>query len=129
MSLRTEEACSGDRSGDITATAPGDIQVIVYGEAFPAKKLKKDIVSRPGAAIRSLDYEGCDGCIEIGDWLTEDQRRELRKLMSFPGGNPATVFQILVNVPPICRLICERPHGSPDGGDRYYFTQLADLDK
>ncbi len=67
MSLGTEEACSGDCSGDITTTAPGD--------------------------------------------------------------NPATVFQILVNVPPICRLICEWPHGSPDRGDRYYFTQLADLDK
>ncbi len=96
--------------------------MIVYGEAFPAKKLKKDIVSWPGTDIRSLDYAGYDGCVEIGDWVTEDQRLELRKLMSFPGDNSAIVFQILINVPPICRLICEWPHGSPDGGDRYYFT-------
>lgn len=128
MSLGTEEACSGDRS-DIIAATPGDIQVIVYGEAFPAKKLKKSLVSRQRNDIRSLAHTGCDGCIEIGDWVTEDQRQELRKLMSFPKENPATVFQIIVNVPPICRLICEWPHGGPDGEDRYYFTQLADLDK
>lgn len=125
MSLRTEVACSGE----IIASFPGDIQVIIYGEAFPAKKLKKDIVSLPRTDIRSLDDAGCDGCIELGNWLTEDQRRELRKLMSFPRENPATVFQIVVNVPPVRRLICEWPHGSSDGEDTYHFTQLADLNK
>jgi hypothetical protein len=124
MSLGTEEACPGE----IIASAPGDIQVVVYGEAFPAKKLKKDIASLPRTDITSLAHAGCDGCIEIGEWLTEGQRRELRKLMSFPGGNPSTVFQIIVNVPPIRRLICEWPHGSPDEEDMYHFTQLADLD-
>jgi hypothetical protein len=125
MSLGIEAACSGE----IIAYAPGDIQVIVYGEAFPAKKLKKDTASMPRTDIRTLANAGCDGCIEVGDWLTEDQRRELRKLMSFPGENLATVFQIIVNVPPVRRLICEWPHGSPDEEDTYHFTQLADLDK
>jgi hypothetical protein len=63
----------------------------------------------------------------MGDWLTDDQRQELRKLMSFPKENSATVFQIVVNVPPVCRLICEWPHGSSDKEDKYYFTQLANL--
>ncbi len=120
-----EEACPKE----IIASTPGDIQVIVYGEAFPAKKLKKGIISRPGTDIRSPAYAGCYGCIEIGDWIKEDQRRELRKLMSFPGNCPSTVFQIVVNVPPTCRLICEWSHGSLDSGDTYYFTQLVDLDK
>ncbi len=30
----------------------------------------------------------------------------------------ATVFQIIVNVPPVRRLICEWPRGSPDEGAR-----------
>jgi hypothetical protein len=124
MSLGTEAASSGE----IIASAPGDIQVIVYGEAFPAKKLKKDAAPLPRTDIIRLACAGCDGCIEIGDWLTEEQRREFRKLMSFPGDNPATVFQIVVNVPPVRRLICEWPHGSSDEGDTYHFTQLADLD-
>jgi hypothetical protein len=63
----------------------------------------------------------------MGDWLTDDHRQELRKLMSFPKENSATVFQIVVNVPPVCRLICEWPHGSSDKEDKYYFTQLANL--
>lgn len=123
MSWRTEEGYSGE----IIATVPGDIQVIVYGESFPAKKLKKEISSPPGSDILGLPCAGCDGCIEIGDWLTDDQRQELQKLMSFPKENLATVFQIVVNVPPVCRLICEWPHGSADKEDKYYFTQLADL--
>ncbi len=125
MSSALGKACSRE----IIASTPEDIQVIVYGEAFPAKKLKKDIVSRPGQDIRSPAYSDCYGFIEIGDWITEDQRRELRKLMNFPRDYPSTVFQIVVNVPPTCRLICEWPHGSLDSEDRYYFTQLVDLDK
>lgn len=125
MNSVTEEASPKE----IVAMSPGDIQVIVYGEAFPAKKLKKDIISQPGQDIKSQAYSCCCGCIEIGDWITEEQRRELRKLISFPGNYPTTVFQIVVNIPPTCRLICEWTHANTDRGDRYYFTQLADLDK
>lgn len=123
MISATEEGCPRE----IIASAPGDIQVIVYGEAFPAKKLKKGIISQPGIDVISPVYAGCYGCIEIGDWITEDRRHELRKLMSFPRNYPATVFQIVVNVPPMCRLICEWPHEDSNVDDMYYFTQLVDL--
>jgi hypothetical protein len=112
---------------EIIASTPGDIQIIVYGETFSAKRLKKGIISRPGVDIRSPTYTDCCGCVEIGDWISEDKRRELRKLMSFPGIYPTTVFQIVVNVPPACRLICEWPHEESNIDDKYYFTQLIDL--
>lgn len=111
MSSGKEKACPEE----IIASAPGDIQVIVYGDAFPAKKLKKGV-------------RGRDGCFEVGDWLTNDRRQELRRLMSYPLDNPATVFQIVVNVPPMRRLICEWPHENLGKEGRYYFTQLVDLD-
>jgi hypothetical protein len=113
----------------VVAAAPGDIEVIVYGESFPAKKLKKDISSKTGNNMAGVPPQECDGCVEMGEWLTEDQRQELRKLMSFPKENSATVFQIIVNVPPLRRLICEWPHRGSDKADKYYFTQLANLDE
>jgi hypothetical protein len=125
MSLGTEEACSGE----VVAAAPGDIEVIVYGESFPAKKLKKNFGTQPTTDMPGMAHPSSHGCVEMGDWLTEDQLQELRKLMSFPEENLATVFQIVVNVPPLRRLICEWPHGSPDKEDKYCFTQLADLDE
>lgn len=125
MNSAIEEACSKE----IVALKPGDIQLVVYGEAFPIKKLKKDIISRHGQDIKSLAYSCCYGCIEIGDWITEEQHHELRRLMSFPGNYPTTVFQIVVNIPPMCRLICEWTHVKTDRRDLYYFAQLADLDK
>lgn len=123
MSQGTEACC-----GELIAAAPGDIEVIVYGESFPAKRLRKDIGLKPGNDRPSMLHSGCDGCVEMGDWLTEDQLQELQKLMSFPKDNSATVFQIVVNVHPFCRLICERPHMGAEDKNRYYFTQLADLD-
>lgn len=124
MSSGTENICSGE----IIAGAPGDIQVIVHGETFPAKKLMKDMSSASETDIKSLPSGSSYGCFEVGDWLTDVQRQELRKLMSFPVENTATVFQIVVNMPPMRRLICEWPHGSSGREDKYYFTQLADLD-
>lgn len=112
---------------EIVASTPGDIQVIVYGEAFPVRKIKKGIISQPEQDIKRSVYSGSCGCIEIGDWITDDQRRELRKLMSFPRNYPSTVFQIVVNVPPTCRLICEWPHGDSDEESTYHFIQLVDL--
>lgn len=124
MNWRTEE----DYSGEIIATVPGDIEVIVYGESFPAKKLKKDVGPQPATDMPGMAHAGCYGCVEMGDWLTEDQLQELRKLMSSPREDLATVFQIVVNVPPLRRLICEWPHRSIDKEDKYHFMQLADLD-
>ncbi len=54
MSLGTEEA----HPGEIIASAPGDIQVIIYGKAFPAKKLKKDIAAMPRTDIRCMAHAG-----------------------------------------------------------------------
>jgi hypothetical protein len=125
MGLRAEWV----RSGEVVAASPGDIEVIVYGESFPAKKLKKDVISRPVNDMSDVPHAGCDGCIEVGDWLTKDRHQEFRDLMSFPKESPATVFQIVVNVPPVCRLICEWLHKGSDDKNRYYFTQLADLDR
>ncbi len=100
--------------------------MIVHGETFPAKKLKENIRAISVDGPSSSDIAGC---IEVGDWLTEHQMRELKKLMRFPQENPSTVFQIIVNVKPIRRLICEWPHtNSDDLEDKYYFTQLVDLD-
>ncbi len=92
MNSVTEEAYPKE----IVALSPGDIQVIVDGEAFPAKKLKKDIISRQGQDIKSPAFSCCCGCVEIGDWITEAQHQELRKLMSFPENYPTNVFQMLV---------------------------------
>lgn len=124
MSSGTENICSGE----IVADAPGDIQVIVHGETFPAKKLRKDVGPTSETDVKSPLSGSSYSCFEVGDWLTDVQRQELRKLMSFPVENTATVFQIVVNVPPMRRLICEWPHGSSGREDKYYFTQLADLD-
>jgi hypothetical protein len=124
MSSGTEDSCSGE----ITADAPGDIQVIVHGETFPAKKLRKDTSPASETGVKNAPAGKSYGCFEVGDWLTDVQLQELRKLMSFPVENTATVFQIVVNVPPMRRLICEWPHGSSGREDKYYFTQLADLD-
>jgi len=113
---------------ETVAAAPGDIQVIVYGECFPAKKLKALVPSSgTGTAGKPLSTT-YTGFLEIGEWLSEEDRKKLGKLMGFPKDYPATVFQILVNVPPGRRLICECPH---DGFNekRFYFTQLADLDE
>lgn len=108
------------------ALAPGDIQVIVHGECFPVKKLKAlNCWSGGDAPEPNQQYTGF---LEIGEWLSEQDRNEFRKLMSFPKDYPTTVFQILVNVPPGRRLVCEWPHDTRDE-DEYYFTQLADLDE
>jgi len=112
------------RANEIVAESPGDIQVVVYGESFPAKRLKS-ICSNADQA----DSSSISGCVELGDWLTESQRGELRKLMSFPNDHPATVFQILINVPPMRRLICEWPHNGTNQEDSYCFMQLADLEQ
>jgi|WetSurMetagenome_2_1015567.scaffolds.fasta_scaffold199982_2 hypothetical protein len=110
---------------ETVALAPGDIQVIVHGECFPVKKL-----------LDFNHHEGSDepkpsqpftGFLEVGEWLSEHDIGEFRKLMSFPDDYPTTVFQILVNVPPERRLVCEWPHGSLPESE-YYFTQLVDLD-
>jgi hypothetical protein len=110
---------------ETVALAPGDIQVIVHGECFPAKKLRT--LDHQAGSDMQKPGQPFTGFLEVGEWLSEQDRNEFRKLMSFPEDYPTTVFQILVNLPPERRLVCECPHGSlPE--KEYYFTQLADLD-
>ncbi len=112
--------------GEMVALAPGDIQIIVHGECFPAKRLKA-LIPDSGNGVSGPDHTSPSGFLEVGEWLSQEQKSELQKLMGFPETNPATVFQILVNIPPESRLVCEWPHGCLQE-DGYYFTQLADLD-
>lgn len=92
------------------ALAPGDIQVIVHGECFPVKKLKA--LDSRSVSDSPEPNQQFTGFLEIGEWLSEQDRNEFRRLMSFPKDYPTTVFQILVNVPPERRLVCEWPHDS-----------------
>jgi hypothetical protein len=111
---------------EIVARSPGDIQVLIYGESFPVRRLKyiNSAIESDSPKISSFR-----GRVEVGDWLTEAQKNELLKLMSFPKDHPSTVFQILINMPPMRRLICEWPHDCSNQEDGYYFTQLADLER
>jgi hypothetical protein len=89
---------------EVVAISPWDIQVIVHAETFPAKRFKEHIKA---ASENHSTRSDIAGFIEVGEWLTDAERVKLR------------------------RLICEWPHASIDceNEDRYYFTQLADLDK
>jgi hypothetical protein len=113
-------------SGEIVARSPGDIQVVIYGESFPVKRL---MYAHSSINADCPDIPSFSGCVELGEWLTDAQRNELRKLMSSPKDNSATVFQILINMPPTRRLICEWPRDCLDQKDSYHFTQLVDLER
>jgi hypothetical protein len=121
-------AKDANNTEEVVAISPWDIQVIVHGETFPAKRFKEHIIA---ASENRSTRSDIAGFIEVGEWLTDAERVNLRRLMSLPNENPSTVFQLVVNVQPMRRLICEWPHASIDceNADRYYFTQLADLDK
>jgi hypothetical protein len=113
---------------EVVAISPWDIQVIVHGEAFPAKRFKEHLKAGSENCSTRSDIAGF---IKVGEWLTDAEKVKLRRLMSFPDENPSTVFQLVVNVQTMRRLICEWLHASIDceNEDRYYLTQLADLDE
>lgn len=121
-----ESSGGASQSDEIVARSPGDIQVLIYGESFPVKRLQyiNSAIEADCPKISSFR-----GRVEVGEWLTKAQKNELLKLMSFPKDHSSTVFQILINMPPMRSLICEWPHDCPDQEDGYYFTQLVDLER
>jgi hypothetical protein len=79
-------------SKETVALAPGDIQVIVHGECFPLKKFKSlDPQVGSDAPKPSQPFTGF---LKVGEWLSEQDRNEFKKLMSFPEDYPTSVSDI-----------------------------------
>jgi hypothetical protein len=71
---------------EVVAISPWDIQVIVHGEAFPAKRFKEHLKAGSENCSTRSDIAGF---IKVGEWLTDAEKVKLRKLMSFPDENPS----------------------------------------